>query len=330
MKKHRVIFTLAVCILSAAILLTGCNGKKEGSASKSSETKLTGTYLLDATALGMPLQVYLFIKDDNTFQWTNQKEKGDDKGHGTIGQNENTYLLLCSDSTTEAPKTATFTVVKGNLHFSTRVPYGTSGFSPNTEDESNIIYPQAKKLAFEAYIAEYVGVSGDYSYTLSLSYGAQYTVTSVGKTETYSETGIFDIKDKNLTLTPTQGAAISGIIDENSGIALTSAKLEKTGKKSEIKLSKAITADYAGVYTAEGEIQLTLDKLGGYTYQAKGYSEEGAFTVDNDAAVFTAKNGDKRNGTVATYIAKASFPKTAAGKVAEFTAYESVIQRQRK
>jgi hypothetical protein len=328
MKKYKFLSAALALVMTAAMLLTGCSGKNGGSSSGSEDAAadLTGIYLLDSTALGMPLQVYLIIKDDDTFQWTNRRENGDDKGHGTVGRNDGTYLLLYSDSTADVPKTATFTVEGGNLHFSTRVPYGTSGFSPNTEDESNIIYPEAKKLVFEEYIGEYVGKSGDYEYSLQLSYGAQYVITSTGKDDTYTASGLFDVKDGKLTLTPESGTAVEAAIGTDKTVTISKAKLNQAGATAEIKLDKATTAVYAGSYIAPGNITLTLDKLGGYVYQSGGYSESGKFTAEDENVFFTAADGAKRTGTVGAYIARVAFPKAAGGAVTEFTAYESVIQ----
>jgi hypothetical protein len=144
---HRIQAVSAVLIF--ALFLSGCSGNKKKPASRpvTADASLAGNYLLDSTPLGRPLQVYLRINEDNTFQWSNKLSGGDDKGQGTVGKSGDTYLLFYSDSTNESPKTATFTVQDGSLVFSTRVPYGASGFDPNTEDESNIIYPEAKKLA---------------------------------------------------------------------------------------------------------------------------------------------------------------------------------------
>jgi hypothetical protein len=150
--RHRILTMQAPALgLIFALFLTGCQGNTKNSKPESGtiDAGLTGTYILDATPLGMPLQIYLHIKEDDTFQWTNTQTGGDDKGNGVIGKSGDTYLLFYSDSTTETPKTATFTVKDDKLLFSTRVPYGASGFSPNTEDEDNIIYPEARKLVSE-------------------------------------------------------------------------------------------------------------------------------------------------------------------------------------
>ena len=146
MKLLRII----LCLVLAAALL-GCTALADD------VSALAGTYLLDASPLGMPLTVYLIIGEDGTFRLTNKPEGGADKGNGKIGSQDGLYLMVYSDSTNEQMKTATFTADGGKLVFSTAVPYGAASFSPNTEDPENPIYPVAKKIAYEEYLGAYVG-----------------------------------------------------------------------------------------------------------------------------------------------------------------------------
>ena len=323
MKKRRLLALLCAIAMLAAFM-AGCDkggpdkssgpGEASGDAVVSgnpqeTECKLAGTYLLDATPLGMPVLVYLTIGEDDTFNWTNKRENGEDKGFGTIGGEGGTYLLLYSDSTPEALKTATFTVVGGNLLFSTRVPYGTSGFAPNTEDENNIIYPIAKKLLYEEYLGEYV--SDDGSVSLRLSYGAGYTYESASN----AETGVFSISGGGITLAADGGGTKSGEISMDAASIGGGASL-----------LRAVTAQEAGRYFAPDGIELTLDKLGRYSYTSGSYGETGTFTVLDGGATFTSSDGSTRSGTVEAFRAAVSFPRSAGAEPTAFTAYESVIQ----
>ena len=134
-----------LCLALAAMLLLGTAAMAEES--------LAGTYLLDASPLGMPITVYLIIDENDHFLLTNKLEGGADKGNGQIGSQDDLYLMVYSDSTNEQMKTATFKVEGGKLVFSTRVPYGAAGLSPNTEDPDNVIWPVAKKIAYEEWLA---------------------------------------------------------------------------------------------------------------------------------------------------------------------------------
>ena len=65
------------------------------------EVNLAGTYALDAAPLGMPMTVYLIVKEDNTFLLTNKLEGGAEKGAGMIGGEDGVYMMLYDGSTEE-------------------------------------------------------------------------------------------------------------------------------------------------------------------------------------------------------------------------------------
>jgi uncharacterized lipoprotein NlpE involved in copper resistance len=320
MKKHLAILCALLLVLTLG--LAGCDnkpassgGSSAGSGSEGSVTKdIAATYLIDATPLGMPLQVYLTIKEDGTFQLSNKLEGGDDKGSGKVGKSGDTYMLLYSDSTTESPKTSTFTVKGKQLVFSTKLFYGSSGFAPDTTDEQNPIYPTAKAMAYGDYLGEYVGTvetqamnsTLTYSITLTLSYGAEYTLESVftvmGEEQVYTQTGTFAIDGGKITVTPKDGEATEGTISSDKTIAIQSLVSAQGKEKKDLTLKPATTPDQAGTYTGiktlnmgamsmVADATLKLDKQGGYTYVAKmegeeDYTEKGTFTVDGAKLTF--------------------------------------------
>ena len=270
------------------------------------EESLAGTYVLDASGLGMPLQVYLIIDEDNNFQWTNKPEGGTDKGAGMIGGEDGTYMMLYNDSTADAMKTATFTVEGQKLIFSTRVPYGSSTFAPQTDDPENPVYPVAKKLVYEDALGLYVGsyeseipamgVTLTYECELELKIGAEYTLTSrytvMGEPQEYVQEGSFLLEEGRITLDSPglegqTGAYADGVIDLNAALSAQSKEPKA------IRLQKATTADAAGVYTGVKDMSmmgfwanatLTLDAVGGYTYVSRiegenDYTESGSFTA---------------------------------------------------
>ncbi len=267
---------------------------------------LAGTYILDASPLGMPLQVYLIIDESGNFHWTNSLTNGADKGSGMIGSEQGVYMMLYSDSTAEAMKTATFTVAGETLLFSTRVPYGSSGFSPNTENESSPVYPIAKKMVYEDLLGLYVGslqvdvpamgTSVTYDCELTLSYGAEYTLVSsfsmMGEMQQYIQYGTFLYDGGSLTLASPEKGEQAGTLAE--GKMEIGAYLSAQGSTPRtITLQKATTAEAAGTYTGVKDMSamgfvanatLTLDAVGGYTYLAQiegetDYTEEGSFTA---------------------------------------------------
>ena len=86
---------ILLTLLMAVGLLAGCSqtGKdssgstSSGSSSEGAMADIAGTYVLDGTPLGMPLQVYIVIKADGTFQLSN-KQTGGDEGLRNRGQEQ--------------------------------------------------------------------------------------------------------------------------------------------------------------------------------------------------------------------------------------------------
>ncbi len=317
-----------ICILAAMLLLPGvCLAE---------DVSLEGTYMLDASPLGMPITVYVIIDADGNFQWTNKLADGADKGNGKIGSQDDLYMMIYSDSTNDAMKTATFTVDGGKLVFSTRVPYGSAGLNPNTEDPDNTIYPVAKKIAYEEYLGEYVGslevsAMGSaivYNVNLKLDYGAEYTLTSTfemgGETYSYEQGGEFAVENGQIALLCKDGQ--TGTIDEK-GIVVNAFLSQMASSPREVTLQKAVTADVAGEYLGVKDMSmmgfvvsasLKLDAVGGYVFVASlGEGEEdyvlkGTFTYDNGAFVLNREGGDPLEGTLENEIINAKVPISAS------------------
>ncbi len=324
MKLLRII----LCLVLAAALL-GCTALADD------VSALAGTYLLDASPLGMPLTVYLIIGEDGTFRLTNKPEGGADKGNGKIGSQDGLYLMVYSDSTNEQMKTATFTADGGKLVFSTAVPYGAASFSPNTEDPENPIYPVAKKIAYEEYLGEYVGSlevqamgsSIVYEVTVSLDYGTEYTLTSTfamgGETYDFTQTGSFSIADGQISLDGREGQI--GTIDEN-GMTVSAFLSAMASSPREISLQKALTADAAGEYLGFKDMSmmgftvnasLVLDAVGGYVYTASlgeedNYVLEGSFSCEDGVLVLNREDADALEGTLANQVIEIKVPISAS------------------
>ena len=289
---------------------------------------LKGTYVLDASPLGMPLKIYVIIDGEGNFQMSNKPVDGADKGKGTIGEKDGTYLMLYSDSTNEKMKTATFTLDGKSLVFSTSVPYGAASFSPNAEEN---IYPTALLMAYEEYLGEYAGSLNveaamgavTYDVSLKLEMGAKATLESsfaaMGTTMTYVQEGTFDITDGVFTMTTTEGNQITGTVAEDGSFTISAALSQMSSTPREVKLAPAVTAEYAGEYIAVKDFSmmgfvvsanLSLSKVGTYHYvssieegEEDNYVEDGTFAVENGAIILTAADGAVTEGTYAAAIA---------------------------
>ena len=164
---------------------------------------IAGEYLLDGSNLGMPMKWYIKVAADGKFVIATARDYATVKGEGVVGSKDGTYMFVYSDSTTESPKTATFTMDGKNMVFSTSIPIGAASLSPNVDEGK---YPTAKIIACEELQGSYLGeyekesaMAGSvlYSYELVLGNGMEYTFSSsfsmMGTVYTRTETGSFAV-----------------------------------------------------------------------------------------------------------------------------------------
>lgn len=304
-------------------------------------SNIAGEYLLDASNLGMPMKWYIKVTADGKFVISTARDYATVKGEGTIGSKDGTYMFMYSDSTTESPKTATFTMQDKNMVFSTSIPIGAASVSPNLEEND---YPVAKIIAYEdlqgSYLGEFekaaMGSSVVYNYELTLGNGMEYTFTSsfnmMGETSTRTENGTFAVDGTKITFTAktVDGEAVSGtavdgtVVDQTIQAAFKLSTMAAEAQEIEARLG--VYAEQAGVYTAiyEGalgdlnlsqEVKLKLDAFGGYQLAAYtagvssiiDYTEEGTYTLSGDKFTFTSTGGATTEGTLKNYVMSAKF-----------------------
>ena len=305
-----------------------------------SYAEIAGEYYLDAADLGMPMAWYVKVTADGNFTIATARTYADNtiKGKGTVGKSADcsTYMFLYEDSTTEKPKTATFTVVDKNLVFSTSVPVGAASVSPNTEGDVTT-YPTAKIIGAEeilgTYIGEYDKTTGMgsvlYSYELTLGYGYTYTFESsfamMGNTYTRTETGKFTVDGANLTFTAdAEGATpVSGTL-ENYVLAGDELKFKIESVAPAAKMTfyadtvqgvfKATAAgegegaaEYAAILILIGDqFRLTVGQMGATTPDPN-YSITRTFTVAKAmGAVTITLTSESDNAALATITAAVS------------------------
>lgn len=336
---------LIAAFLSVAMLLsftTACKEEKNTVDTKA----IAGEYILDASNLGMPMKWFIKITEDAKFTIATDRAYTNTKGDGTIGNTDDTYMFVYSDSTNESPKTATFKVEGSNLVFSSSVPIGTASIAVSEEGE-NKIYPTAKAIKYEEYLGEYVGTyekvspmagTVNYSYELVLGYGMEYSFASsfsmMDQVFTITESGLFAIDGTKITFTATtkdgtaveEPVAVEGTIENKK---ITAAfKLSMMASEAQIVTAEfAIYSSVAGTYTGkivkamgpmtlEYDTKLVLDALGGYKYTTtdsdgeEAYAEEGTFVAENGVIKFTsnADGATAAEGTYNNYTVTTKFP----------------------
>jgi hypothetical protein len=222
---------------------------------------LAGDYAIDIENLGMPLVFYLRIHADSSFELSSSRLFDVDKGTGTIGHSSGTYMMIYSDSTSETPKTATFTVDNLNLVFSTNLPYGTSNitFMKVDEDDPEIIYVlTALRYYQESHWGDYVGSHTiediKYNYSLSLGLGGFYKIISrysiSGTAYEFIEHGQFRVNETTISLKPEgSDAFIDGTI-VGVGSYQVSLKLTSSGAREVQTVAIPVDGDFtlAGIY----------------------------------------------------------------------------------
>lgn len=334
LKKSR--FFVFLMTLLLGVVLIGC---QTTTSTTKGDFALAGEYEIDIEKLGMPLVFYLKINSDQTFKLSSNRQYDVDKGNGTVGQSGDTYMLLYSDSTPDTPRNATFTVVNGNLAFSTNLPYGSSNisFMKVDEDDPEIThYLVAKIYAHESYLKEYAGshsvaaMGGEilYEYSMVLKPGREYSFISEfdmgGDHYVYEEFGTFQIVDNVITITPHEQTAVEGTIQSDGSIQI-GVKPSQMGSRAVRTLQVTTTAQYAGTYYGHKQrimgttvmydtsITIKLDKFGKYTYkgvdsQSGTINEQGSYQVTGSTITFTIQDSETtHSGTIQNYILTASF-----------------------
>ena len=307
---------------------------------------IAGEYLLDGANLGMPMKWYIKVTADGKFVIATTREYTAVKGEGSVGSKDGTYMFVYSDSTAEAPKTATFTMEGKNMTFSTSIPIGAASLSPNLDEGQ---YPTAKIIACEdiqgAYLGEYekesaMAGSVVYSYELVLGNGLEYTFSSsfsmMGSVYTRTETGSFAVDGQKISFTAlnvdgeaveTPTAVEGTIADKTIKAAFKLSMMASEAQEIEARLG--VYAEQAGTYSGLYEKQmgpmtlsyltkLELDAFGGYKFSTASasepetvdYSEEGTYTYADGKFTFrsAADGAAAVEATLTNYVMSAKFP----------------------
>ncbi|XMB72279.1 hypothetical protein RJI07_09255 [Mycoplasmatota bacterium WC30] len=328
-------------VLALSVLIISCGGDTTDSNITTSpeQTSIVGEYIVDITDLGMPLQLYLKIDSNDEFFLSSDRTYSVDKGHGTVGNSQDTYMLIYSDSTADNPKTSTFTMDNNNIHFSTNLAYGSSSLPASKVDENDpdiTYYLVGKTLLYDDYYGEFGGqhsvtaMGGEinYEYFLKLGEGREFSYVSnfvMGGTDNqYTESGYFDIVNGQITLKIDGEDDVIGTFDSSKNLTIP-VKPSSMGAREERVLQEAITAGCANTYYGhlsnsingltmyDTTITLVLDKFGGYSYSAVDtvsgtVNETGTFVIDENTITFSPLNSDSEyTATLENYVLNSEF-----------------------
>ena len=131
-------FLFLILVISALGLFAACSGNTDAVEEpiELGISDVTGWYFVDLHDAGMPMVVFLEIKEDETFTLFNRLDDGDDRGNGIISGLDGTFMLLYSDG----DRRATFTIADdANLIFTSTLPFGTVNINPSSFPNESII-----------------------------------------------------------------------------------------------------------------------------------------------------------------------------------------------
>ncbi|MFA5037241.1 MAG: hypothetical protein WC479_08710, partial [Candidatus Izemoplasmatales bacterium] len=182
-----------------------------------------------------------------------------------------------------------------------------------------------------------------------LETGCEYTFTSnsvSGTSDEFVETGVFSIDETTITLTPENGTAVTGVMNNDDSIDVAIKGFEDDVRTSR-NLQFATTAAYAGTYYGyldevvgdttnyATDAVLVLDNFGGYSYSAfdnvssQTITESGTFSVSGTVFSFTPDGQTAITGNFPKYVVKATFKVDPASSTREEVwFYRSNIQGQ--
>lgn len=251
MKKFLVILLSLVLAATMAIGLTAC----EPDDGPGEPIDVAGVYTIDLSASGMPLTVYLQIKEDGAFTFAADDSFATAKSAGTVSKPDTDYLMIFSEvngeTVTTGSKTCHFTEQEdGSLKFNGEIPYGKVTFkSPMTNDDG-------KEVIF--YAIPYMGggtTENENTVEPGIYYG-EYT-TGEGEMGTVYSYYLTIREDGKFTALVTFSAMGNDCIGYDYGTyssmgsacRMTSAVYDD--KETQDDLTEALTVDEDGVYTAD-------------------------------------------------------------------------------
>lgn len=308
----RKILILALsCMLAFSAF--ACADKNESEKQKVGAA-VAGDYYLDLTELGMKLTIYLRLKENGEFIFSNTPAFEVDKSSGTYQSADGGYLMVYS-SVNGQPKTAADGLTSkfivndaGELDFSVceRVHYGSAGAKTVSELDASIkligkrITENYNAASTETQFTEgvYSFVEGSRSIFASFFGDDTYLIFAVeneaGKTAVISEVGRYGVSTTSLALTPQGGDRIAcEVMDEKT---LDISVPESGGERSMHRFAKhegvieaLCTFSGEGKRTGTDEsfqASLIIFSDGSFGSEACGFNEKGLIALDTEGGSF--------------------------------------------
>lgn len=269
MKKFVLLLLSLVMAAALALGFTACDGGKDDP--EVTPIDVAGEYAIDLSEAGMPMTVYLQIKDDGAFMFAPDMEFAASKSDGTVSKlSDGGYMMLFANVDGEAAASGTtcnFTKESdGSLEFNGKIPYGSANFSsPMTNDDGEEVVIVAVPATGEV-------EGNDNTVEPGLYYG---TYTTEGMMQTTYEYYLTIREDNKFTAFVAYAMGESTYFGYDYGecsamgsaCRMTSSVYDDP--ESEEDLTEALTVDENGVYTADVQmsrmakdtVEITVEKI---------------------------------------------------------------------
>ena len=269
MKKFVLLLLSLVMAAALALGFTACDGGKDDP--EVTPIDVAGEYAIDLSEAGMPMTVYLQIKDDGAFMFAKDMEFTASKSDGTVSKlSGGGYMMLFANVDGEAAASGTtcnFTKESdGSLEFNGKIPYGSANFSsPMTNDDGEEVVIVAVPATGEV-------EGNDNTVEPGLYYG---TYTTEGMMQTTYEYYLTIREDNKFTAFVAYAMGESTYFGYDYGecsamgsaCRMTSSVYDDP--ESEEDLTEALTVDENGVYTADVQmsrmakdtVEITVEKI---------------------------------------------------------------------
>ena len=269
MKKFVLLLLSLVMAAALALGFTACDGGKDDP--DVTPIDVAGEYAIDLSEAGMPMTVYLQIKDDGAFIFAPDMKFSASKSDGTVSKlSDGGYMMLFANVDGEAAASGTtcnFTKESdGSLEFNGKIPYGSANFSsPMTNDDGEEVVIVAVPATGEV-------EGNDNTVEPGLYYG---TYTTEGMMQTTYEYYLTIREDNKFTAFVAYAMGESTYFGYDYGecsamgsaCRMTSSVYDDP--ESEEDLTEALTVDENGVYTADVQmsrmakdtVEITVEKI---------------------------------------------------------------------
>ena len=325
MKIKRIIAVLLLFVMAFSLVSCGAPAENNSAQTGAGAADTAGDYYVDLTELGMKITLYLRIREDGTFIFSNTPQFEVSKSEGTVSRSGDEYLMVFTSvngtekSISDGISSRFLKMEDGSLDFSIseRVYYGT--VAAMTKSDTN---PDAKFIAHPLtedfkdgnteteftkgiYTAKISSGNSEFTCFVSFFDDDTYLVCATDGTVFEGETGRYGVSSTQLALTPEGGNRVScevlGADKLLLSVALPGSSDRLQAEFAKTDASSEPLKSFAGTGRKTGEdkeisAKLSIFEDGSFVVEAEGFEEKGLIVLDSDGASFKIYPDDPNTG----------------------------------